>query len=276
LKTEELLSQLKIEKTVNTSPILSIITVVWNGEKTIEQTILSVLNQDYQHIEYIIIDGGSTDKTLQIITKYKNSIAKWICEPDNGIYDAMNKGISLATGDWVNFMNAGDEFAGKNVCSLVAEQISLSECDIIYGDMIAKDTESDSEILIKAKPVNQIWKGMVCSHQSSFIKRSDLLETPFNLKYKIASDYNQLLSLYTENKQFVQMPVVIARASIGGLSYSNSKTYIERIKIIHNIRPFSPKILHSIFLLIPGLFRYFIGVKTVSLVRKYKWKYFYS
>jgi len=257
-------------------PLITIITVVWNGEQTIEQTILSILNQDYPHIEYIIVDGGSTDKTLEIITKYKNSIDNWISEPDKGIYDAMNKGVSLATGDWVNFMNAGDVFASKNVCSLVAEKISLTGCDVIYGDMIAKDLESDTEILVKSKPVSQIWKGMVFSHQSSFVKRSDLLETPFDLNYKIASDYNQVLSFYTEKKQFLHIPVVLARVTIGGLSYSNYKTYIERIKAIHKLRPFSLKILHSIFLLIPSLIRYFLGAKTVSLVRKYKWKYFYS
>ena len=95
---------------MNTPPLITIITVAYNAVKDIENTILSVLNQTYPNIEYIIIDGGSTDGTLDIIKKYEDKISYWVSEPDKGIYDAMNKGTLKATGVWLNFMNAGDTF----------------------------------------------------------------------------------------------------------------------------------------------------------------------
>ena len=95
--------------------LISVVTVCYNAADTIEKTMLSVLNQTYHDIEYIIIDGGSTDGTVEIIRKYADRIAYWVSEPDKGIYDAMNKGIKVATGEWINFMNAGDEFVDANV-----------------------------------------------------------------------------------------------------------------------------------------------------------------
>lgn len=101
------------------NPLISVVTVSYNAVLTIEQTILSVINQTYPHIEYIIIDGGSTDGTVDIIKKYANRIAYWVSEPDKGIYDAMNKGIRTAKGEWINFMNAGDLFYSKDTLEKV-------------------------------------------------------------------------------------------------------------------------------------------------------------
>lgn len=103
-------------------PLVTVITVVYNAKELLEETILSVLNQTYSNIEYIIVDGGSTDGTLDIIKKYQDKISKYISEPDQGIYDAMNKGMSLSKGQWLNFMNAGDSFYSNDVLQKVFER----------------------------------------------------------------------------------------------------------------------------------------------------------
>ena len=122
---------------LNKKPLVSVITVVLNGEKYLEETIKSVINQNYDNVEYIIIDGGSTDGTLDIIKKYEDKIDYWVSEKDRGIYDAMNKGIDLANGDWINFMNAGDGFANMKILKRVFEKIS--DEDLIYSDTILKN-----------------------------------------------------------------------------------------------------------------------------------------
>lgn len=101
------------------NPLISVVTVAYNAVTTIEKTILSVINQTYPNVEYIIIDGGSTDGTVEIIKKYANKLAYWVSEPDNGIYDAMNKGAKVATGEWINFMNCGDSFFTLNSATLL-------------------------------------------------------------------------------------------------------------------------------------------------------------
>ena len=105
-----------------TDTLISIVTVSYNAVLTIEQTILSVINQTYPNVEYIIIDGGSTDGTVDIIKKYEDKIAYWVSEPDKGIYDAMNKGVVVATGEWINFMNAGDIFTDGDVIDKLFHQ----------------------------------------------------------------------------------------------------------------------------------------------------------
>ncbi len=254
-------------------PTFSVITVVRNGEDVIENTILSVINQNYPNLEYIIIDGNSTDRTKEIIQNYENEINILISEPDKGIYDAMNKGISKAKGKFVNFMNAGDVFVDSNICQLVSEQILNKECDIIYGDFIAMSDINNSEIIVKPKSLDKLWKGMIFCHQSTFIKVSNLKEIPFDLKFKIVADYNQIFSLYINNKIFFYIPSVIAKVVIGGVSYSNPNTIIEQIKVIHAHKPYSLRLLSFISPLIQSAIRAFIGIKMTSRIRDYKWKY---
>src|SRR5438105_14705 len=117
-------------------PRISIITVVYNNVANIEVTILSILNQTYKNIEYIVIDGGSTDGTLDVIKKYKDKISFWVSEKDNGIYDAMNKGIKVATGEWINFINSGDSYFDNDVLEKImeAEYFNATSIDVIYGN----------------------------------------------------------------------------------------------------------------------------------------------
>ncbi|MEA1893278.1 MAG: glycosyltransferase [Campylobacterota bacterium] len=127
-----------IKMATKDKPLISIVTVVFNGEKHLEQTIQSVVNQTYKNIEYIIIDGGSTDGTVDIIKKYEDKISYWVSEKDSGIYDAMNKGIDVANGEWINFMNAGDIFFDNNVLESVfhKESLATDNIDLFYSDSI--------------------------------------------------------------------------------------------------------------------------------------------
>ena len=154
---------------VVTSPLISIITVVYNDIDSIEKTISSVLSQTYTNIEYIVIDGNSTDGTVEIINKYDNQISYWISEDDKGIYDAMNKGILNVNGEWINFMNSGDFFYDNDVISKIfTEEKDYENVSIIYGDHQIRRLEH-SEIF-KALPLHLFWKCMPFSHQSMFIK----------------------------------------------------------------------------------------------------------
>lgn len=208
---------------------ISIITVCYNCKNDIEKTILSVINQTYTNIEYIIIDGSSTDGTLDIITKYKKQISIIISEPDKGIYDAMNKGIALATGDWINFMNAGDTFYNNTVLEDIFSNNNYP-ADIIYGHV-----EYDygfTKVIKKPAPINSITRYMGFSHQSTFVKTNIMKDHPYNLHYKIIADYDFFLSRYKEGYIFKEIPNIVAtyeRAN-GVSSGSNFKQYKKHIK----------------------------------------------
>jgi len=172
---------------------VTVVTVVFNGGKVLEDTIRSVINQDYSDLEYIIIDGGSTDNTLDIIKKYNSRISLWVSEPDKGIYDAMNKAISLSTGKWINFMNAGDHFYSSTVVSEIFDKgIDYSLYSAIYGD--AEYRLKSFRYIKKGKECNQD-RFMPFSHQAAFVKVDIAEKFKFNLKYKIAADTEFFLKL---------------------------------------------------------------------------------
>ncbi len=156
------------------NPLITIITVVYNNEKHIEETILSVINQSYDNIEYLIIDGGSSDKTVEIIKKYNDSIDYWVSETDNGIYDAMNKACRLATGSGLCFLNSGDKFVGE-VFNDKQKLPFLIPCKIKEKEKIWDKKLSDKKF------------GMPSSHQAMVFLNKKIL---YNLKYKVSSDYD--------------------------------------------------------------------------------------
>lgn len=193
------------------SPKITVITVTYNAEKYIEETIISVINQTYHNVEFIIIDGGSTDGTVSIIKKYKSHIFYWISEPDNGIYDAMNKGIEMATGNWINFMNAGDCFVSERTLEKVFDK-DYSEYDFIYGDRVNKDSvglflEIASPFWLNKKSYCPA-KG-VC-HQSTFVKTEIARLHKYSLKYKCAGDYEMMYNIYVHHGKFKYRPIPIA------------------------------------------------------------------
>lgn len=176
-------------------PLITVITVVFNEVGSIEKTMLSVLNQTYDNVEYIIVDGGSTDGTLDIIRQYDHAIDYWVSEKDAGIYDAMNKGIQLALGAWVNFMNSGDLF----YTNLTLERIVFhfrKKFSIVYGDVKAFSKRHHFNEMKISRPVtakNLIMKLPIC-HQATFFSIKAFKEVGlYETKYKICGDHDWLL-----------------------------------------------------------------------------------
>lgn len=216
------------------NPLITVITVVYNDAKHIEDTILSVVNQTYPNIEYIIIDGGSTDGTVDIIKKYADRIAYWVSEPDKGIYDAMNKGLKKATGEWVNFMNSGDCFASLGVIrKLFMESIS-SDVFCIYGDI--NYLKNGRSTYVSALPPCRINHRMPCSHQALFIKNMNNIA--FNLKYHVASEYDVIYRLYVKYGEdaffYKSIPVCNFDGNDGISSRYPVKAFEECLKIRAN------------------------------------------
>jgi glycosyltransferase involved in cell wall biosynthesis len=214
-------------------PLISIITVVYNGEKYLEETIKSVINQTYTNIEYIIIDGDSTDGTVDIIKKYEDKIDYWISEKDDGIYDAMNKGIDVVSGNFINFMNAGDKFYNNNILKSVFENDSYKDIDFIYGNL--EINHIDFKKIKKTLSLTNLWKGMQFSHQSVFINSDFHRLNKYNLKYKIASDFNLFYNAYTDSYKFFYIDKIISTTLVGGLSdTSHLEVLKENFKIAYN------------------------------------------
>lgn len=209
-------------------PLLSVITIVFNNAKDIERTMLSVLNQTYTNIEYLLIDGKSTDGTLELIEKYRSRLAVFISEKDAGIYDAMNKGLAKATGDYVVFMNSGDEFYEKDTVKTVFA--SEPDADIYYGEteMINDQLQSLGQRRHQA-PENFTWRdfkyGMSISHQAVFIRRN--LTSPYNLNYQLSSDIDWILNAAKKARKIVNVHCYVAKYLVGGTS---KKKHLQSLK----------------------------------------------
>lgn len=188
---------------------ISIITVCYNSVDIIEKTILSIINQTYPNIEYIIIDGKSSDGTIDIIKKYENKISYWISEPDLGIYDAMNKGIVQATGDWIGFINSGDNLLQEDVIYRMIELYD-NQSDIIYGDTQNYISKVGLTFIQKPYPLDMMESRMVFGHPSSLVRSSILKHILFDTTYRSSADYNFFLHCYKDKKKFQYIPITIA------------------------------------------------------------------
>lgn len=214
---------------------LTIITVCYNAVSSIEDTILSVISQTYRNIEYIVVDGGSIDGTLDIIKKYDLNISRWISEPDKGVYDAMNKGIGLATGDWINFMNAGDIFFDKNVLESVNGYLN-DNIDVLYGNTCI-EIENKRYRLIPENII-ELNNHLPFCHQSSFVKSSLIKKFPFQLRYRYVADYAMFYAFYNMKCKFEYVDCIVSNYQIGeGLTASNMfDSYLETFTV-NNQRP---------------------------------------
>lgn len=206
---------------------ISIITVVYNAVYTIERTIQSVLNQNYDELEYIVIDGGSSDGTVDVIRKYESDISYWISEPDGGIYNAMNKGIDIATGEVVAFLNS-DDWYQKNALNCVAENFK-TDVEILAGRVIFHDGNIQRVQKVVRDP-DELRIKMIYCHQGIFA-RKELFNRygKFDERYKMAADYDWLLRIYNQGISIRDTDIILAHFSCSGIS--SSQTFLTHIEI---------------------------------------------
>lgn len=216
------------------SPKISVITICYNAVDVIEGTILSVINQTYKNIEYIVVDGGSTDGTIDIIKRYESRIDKWISEPDKGIYDAMNKGIRIATGEWLNFMNAGDVFTRNDLLSDVFMLNIPDNKYFLYSDYWK--SLKDGKFYLHRTDRE---KGVV-HHQASIYKRSLHNTYGYYLIQKPYSVYDLLFFLSVPKEFFMKIPFEIAKVDGTGISSQGFWVYdrAEAVRVALGLQSF--------------------------------------
>lgn len=236
-------------------PIFSIITVTYNAEKVIERTLKSVAEQSYPNIEHIIIDGASKDKTLALIQSSTFKVQKFICvsEPDKGLYDAMNKGIQRATGDYVWFLNAGDKLHSNTIVEEVVSRMAHVDYlpDIIYGEtnLVSDSGEFLAPRRLKA-PKRLTWRsfsmGMLVCHQSFVVKRE--ITPDYNLRYRLAADFDWCIRCLKSAKNIFNTQLVLSDFLTEGLSAQKRKASLkERFHIMSRYYGITPTALRHLW-----------------------------
>lgn len=214
---------------------ISIITTAYNSEKTIEETILSVLSQTYQDFEHIIVDGASKDNTMEIVKKYEEKYKgklKYISEPDKGIYDAMNKGIQMATGDVIGLLNSDDTYSKDTVLKTIADSFKKNNCDGVYGNLYYMD-ETMTKVYRKwISGTGKVNRGWIPAHPTLYLKK-EVYEKKglYSLKYKVVSDYDYMVRLgLDKNIKLHYINDFLVHMRFGGASNSNLKGYLYNFK----------------------------------------------
>ena len=231
---------------------LSIITVAYNAFAPLQETAENILAQTFTDYEYLVIDGGSSDGTADYLEKLASRFNSrsipfhFVSEPDHGIYDAMNKGVRMCSGEWVIFMNAGDLFASDNVLQLVFGKKQQWEADIIYGDVV-KNGE------VKQAPANYyLYHRMIFCHQSVFVRRSCLLDIPFDTRHKLSADLKFFIEQYQRHARFMHIGIPISIFDTSGVSNSQrSKGLYDNIRVVCETIPYPQRIRFVMRLLVP-------------------------
>lgn len=224
--------------------LVSVVTIVLNGADYIEGTIKSVISQDYPFIEYIIVDGGSTDGTVEIIRKYEDKISKWVSEPDEGISDAMNKGIRMCSGFVIGLIHAGDYYEAGAISAVVQALRECPDAGVVHGDLLFVHPGGTS--VVPCKPLRNLekegWKKIPVSHSTVFVKKS-VYDTygVFDPAYSIAMDYDLILRFLRSGVLFKYVQRNLATMSSGGVSWTNlsdKNTEVRSIAIKHGYSRF--------------------------------------
>lgn len=216
---------------------LSVITVNLNNAAGFKKTAESIVSQTYQDFEWIVIDGGSTDGSKELIEQYSDHIAYWVSEKDTGIYNAMNKGVRHANGEYVQFLNSGDSLYGTTILERVA--LELYGADVLYGDFY-QAFASGKKLKRRMPSILHVADFVYSSigHSSSFIKRTRLVECPYNEQLRIVSDWEFFLKMFWNNKTFRHIAEYITNFDSGGISSSNLKLLqIERETVLKQYIP---------------------------------------
>lgn len=205
----------------NLEPLVTIITVVYNKVDTIERTIESVSEQTYKNIEYFVIDGGSTDGTVEIIKKYQKNISFYISEKDKGIYDAMNKGLKKANGEIIGFLNADDWYERDTIQNVVSA-FKNTKAEIVHGSVNRVYPDNRIVRLLSNKELSPMWYSMAVFHPATFIRKEVYDRYGlFDEQYKIAADYELLLRFYSNGVEFCSDDNIIVNFTTGGISSSS-------------------------------------------------------
>ncbi|WP_205509864.1 glycosyltransferase family 2 protein [Longitalea arenae] len=226
-------------------PLISVITVVYNGARTLEATIESVVTQTYPNIEFIIVDGGSKDETLSIIKKYQSRITRWISEKDEGIYDAMNKGIDMAKGDYLIFMGSDDVFYTKEAVAEVFAQEAACRADLVYGNV---KSDSFQGVYDGRFDLTKLLDHNIC-HQAIFYRKELFQQLgKYNKKYKALADWEFNIRCFLQpgiRLQFVDQ--VIAQFGVGGVSAQHDPQFLRDIIIPEKLRLLNEKVIRLVW-----------------------------
>jgi glycosyltransferase len=257
---------------------ISIITVSYNSKDTIEDTILSVLGQTYENIEYIIIDGASKDGTLEIIEKYKDKISIFISEPDNGIYDAFNKGIKVASGNVIGILNSDDIYISNNAISKIMNVFAISSSETVYADLIYADKNNLNKFkrYFKSKPynINKIKYGWMPPHPTFFVKKEIYNKFGiFNDSLSISADYELIIRfLYKNNVTTEYLNEVIVLMRTGGNSNGSIKVRINaniQDRQAWRLNNLTPPFFGLILKPLLKIKQYYIPIKIRKLYNKF-------
>jgi len=251
-------------------PLFSVITVVYNDAVNLQKTIANVAEQKYPRVQFIVIDGGSTDNTVSVIRKNQQVITRWKSEKDAGIYDAMNKGLLLAKGDYINFLNAGDTFYDPHVLQRVAEQVNATNTEIVYGQALHKSKIEGNVSFIKGKMItpSALFRNVPFCHQALFVKRDLFREIgTYDITYKIVADYEWMIRYYNTKRNTDKMHFmkeVLVEYDTDGFSFKNITQGVREKFTIAN------KLFYGRYFVTGNLYFLFDRIRVLIVIGLYK------